>query len=265
MPNYTLEFGVSEAANILVVGKDLLKTFAYKFSDYLSAAANPPKGQPRMFSLSDIRVLAYAAFYWCDDPDIEDIRIGLNRGHHHDHELIDKLLDECTPLFFDPLEHLNEGYTQGVLHEGLAEIADAFVLANSYKNAGDRLVDTALANDEALELYLPAIYCYRHAVELYLKAVTGKTDQTHDLNWLFQAFKKRMETDFGQTPPEWFEDIIAVFADFDPYGVSFRYGGSYGGRGEIVIDLPHVKLKMSHLSTSFQNIRRAQGMPDANL
>jgi endo-1,4-beta-D-glucanase Y len=53
------------------VGRDTTKKWAYIFSDYLSAGANPEKGTPRQFTIDDVRVFAYILMYWEDDPDME--------------------------------------------------------------------------------------------------------------------------------------------------------------------------------------------------
>jgi hypothetical protein len=61
MVNYNMKYSVAEGACILQVEKDLIKTWAYKFSDYLSPKANPPKSQSREFTIEDLRVLAYTS------------------------------------------------------------------------------------------------------------------------------------------------------------------------------------------------------------
>jgi hypothetical protein len=58
MPNYALKFGTSEVARMLKVDRDVVKTWAYKFSDYLTPQANPQKGHDRQLSLDDVRVFA---------------------------------------------------------------------------------------------------------------------------------------------------------------------------------------------------------------
>ena len=74
MPNYEMKFGVSETAKYLDTDRDLIKKWAYLFSDYLEPEANPLKGTPRQFSAEDLRVFAYISYYWEDDPDIESIK-----------------------------------------------------------------------------------------------------------------------------------------------------------------------------------------------
>src|SRR5260221_10763389 len=106
MLRYDMKLGVSEAARIFKVDRDLVKTWAYHFSDYLGPRANPPKGLPRQFSVEDLRVLAYVSMYWEDQPDLEYIKIGLNRENHFE-EPYDDLVRSVTPLFQEPAEDLD--------------------------------------------------------------------------------------------------------------------------------------------------------------
>jgi hypothetical protein len=255
MPRYDMRFGVSEAARIFQVHRDVVKTWAYHFSDYLGPGANPPKGMPREFSAEDLRVLAYVFMYWEDEPDLEHIRIGLNTESHFE-QPYDDLMTSVTPLFQDPPDKLDESWRQGTVIGGMAEIGDVFFLAESYKLAGDMLVDAAVSADEAFELIYPVIYNYRHATELYLKAIVVPKDLNHDLLSLLQEFKKLVKAHFAAIVPEWFESIVLVFNDFDPDSTTFRYGGYLGQ--EVWVDLTHMKTLMGWLAESFQKIRHRE-------
>jgi hypothetical protein len=136
-------------------------------------------------------------------------------------------------------------------------------LANAYKLAGDRLIETALKNEEVQELFYPAIYNYRHAIELYLKALSGRQEQKHDLAWLYSEFVKTLKRRFDQTQPDWFENLIATFHDFDPYGTIFRYGGNTE-KGEVFVDYHRLQKHMAWAGEGFRNIRHASGLPDAD-
>lgn len=252
MPNYEMQFGVSEVARLFDVSRDLIKKWSYLFHDYLKPPANPPKGTPRKFCVQDLRVLAYVSMYWEDDPDLESIRCGLNSEDYFE-DIYNDFISELTPLFVGPPEDLNEDWRHGTLIGGMAELSDTFALADSYKLAGDMLVDAALSNDEACDLVCPVIYNYRHATELYLKANFVHRKENHDLIWLLREFKQMMKSEFDSTLPKWFENIILAFNDFDPGGTTFRYGGFTPG--EVWVDLVHVKKLMGRLAQSFQNIR----------
>lgn len=187
MINCEVKFGVAEVANIFKVHRDVVKAWGYHFSEYLDKKANPGKGITREFTLKDVRILAYVFSYWEDDPDIDYIKIGLNQGGHWD-ERFNNLVAEVTPLFHDLPEDFEPGQKRGVLFGGVAENGDMFELANSYKLAGDRLIEIALANEEEFDLFCPAINNYRHATELYLKESFGIAKQSHKLLPLLEKF-----------------------------------------------------------------------------
>jgi hypothetical protein len=253
MPRYDMSFGVGEAARIFQVHRDVVTRWAYHFSDYLGPGANPPKGMPRKFSAEDLRVLAYVFMYWEDEPDLECIRIGLNTNSHFE-QPYDNLMTSLTPLFHEPPENLDETWRHGAVIGGMAAIGDVFFLAESYKLAGDKLVDAAISTDEVFELIYPVIYNYRHATELYLKASVLPRHGNHDLLPLLQEFKKLLQAEFDATVPEWFESVVIVFHDFDRNSTTFRYGGFFG-QGEVWVDLAHMKTLMGWLAESFQKIR----------
>jgi len=204
--------------------------------------------------------------YWEDQPDLEPIKIGLNTESHFE-EPYNNLLTSVTPLFQEPPENLDESWRHGTVIGGMAEIGDAFALAESYKFAGDVLVDAALSIDGTYELAYPVIYNYRHAAELYLKATIASEEKTHDLFRLLQGLKKLLKAEFYVTLPEWFENVILVFNDFDPDSTTFRYGGfaPFLRQGEVWVDLAHVKILMGWLAESFQNIRRRRHMIYTNV
>jgi hypothetical protein len=258
--NYNMKFSVSEVAQILQVEKELVKTWSYKFSENMSSTANPGKGIPRIFELEDLRVMGYILMYWEDDPDIESIKAGLNSNGHYEIDLIDNLISQVTPLFIEPPENIDDTWKHGIIFSGLSEVADMFELAKSYKLAGDRLIDIALENEEGRELFYPAIYNYRHATELYIKSIIGKYNRSHNFLYLFDRLKEKIKTEFDESIPEWFENIIIVFNDFDPEGTSFRYGGDFG-MNEMFADFNQLKFSMNRIANSFKNIREHQGLP----
>jgi len=245
-------YGVSETARLLHVDRETLKTWAYVFSEYLSSTANPGKGKDRHFLITDIRVFAYISMYWEDEPDIENIKYGLNSNSHFEYEIIDNFITEITPLLTDMPEGIDETW-KGVVFGGEFELGDKFTTADSFKLARDKLVEIAHKNDEERELFQPAIYNYRHATELYIKAITGEKF-THNLPGLMQKLKLILKTEFNSVPPEWFENIIEAFDYSDPKGTAFRYGTTVP-KDEMYVDMKHVKTLMDWLSESFRRIK----------
>lgn len=245
-------YGVSETARLLNVDRETIKTWAYTFSDYLSSEANPDKGKVRRFLISDIRVFAYVLMYWEDEPDIENIRYGLNSNSHFEYETIDNFITGITPLFRAMPEDIDETW-RGVVFGGEFELGDIFTTADSFKLAGDKLIETALKNYEERELFQPAIYNYRHATELYLKAIIGE-EINHDLRDLKEKLKTVLKNEFNTVPPEWFDNIIEAFDYTDPKGTAFRYGKTIP-KDELYADMGHIGTLMNWLSDSFRRIR----------
>jgi hypothetical protein len=254
-----LKFTVAEVSRMFEADKDTVKTWAYKFSEYLTANANPPKGIPREFQLEDIRIMAYVFSEWEDDPDIECIKMGLNSNNHYENPNIDDLISSLIPLFIDPPENMDENWKHGVIFSGFATLGDILMYARSYKLAGDRLIDIALENEEAWDLHNPALFNYRHSIELYLKTITGSYKHEHNLLPLYRKLKKLLKTEFNAEPPEWFESVILKFNEMDPGGITFRYGGIQN-YDEVFIDFIQMKKKMGWLTQSFQNILNRRGI-----
>jgi hypothetical protein len=250
-PNYKLEFSVADAARVLNVAKDLIKKWSFLFSAYLSQSANPLKGTPRQFSSKDLQVFSYVLMNWEDTPDLEAIKTGLNCKEHFD-EPFNQFISAFTPIFIDPPEDLNEDWRHGALYS--SGFTDLFELANSYKIAGDTLVETALSKDYAFALLYPVIYNYRHATELYLKAVLNKNLKSHVLNDFIPDFKELLITNFNTELPEWFENIFLVFNDFDSTGTTFRYGGDLNYI-EKWVDFNHLKEMIGLMAESFSKIK----------
>lgn len=154
--NYNMIFTVAEVANILNVDKQLIKTIAYKFSEYLNPKANPIKGVSREFNIDDMRIMAYILLYWEEDPDIEYIKMGINTNSHYEIESIDNLVASATPIFIEPPENIDETWKHGVVFSGFS-FADQFYLANSYKHSADKLIDSALEDETAWHFFCPAV------------------------------------------------------------------------------------------------------------
>lgn len=254
-----LKFTVADVSRIFKVDKDTVKTWAYTFAEYVSANANPPKRIPREFQLEDIRVMAHVYTLWEDNPDIECIKIDLNSNSHFENPNIDDLITSLVPLFRDPPENIEELWRHGVIYSGLASLVDMVTLARSYKLAGDRLIDVALENEEAPDLQFPIMFNYRHAVELYLKVVTGKYKQTHNLLSLYNELKKLLKSEFKSKPTKYLEAVILGFNEYDPGGTAFRYGGE-SNNDEVFIDFRQLKKLMGWLCDSFEEILHLKGI-----
>ena len=252
MISYSLKYTVAEVARIFEIDKTRVKTWIYHFSDYLNSQANPEKGTSRVFYIEDIRVLAYIYLYWEENPDLENIKYGLNSNSHLENELIDNTILSLIPIFREMPEDIDDSW-RGIVFGGEFELSDMFETANSFKLAGDKLVEIAHENNEERELFLPAIYNYRHATELYIKAFSDG-GKIHNLKQLKERLNRILKEKFNAVMPVWFSNIINAFHDADPNGTTFRYAEKLPEQ-EMYADLNHVRTLMNWLVESFKVIK----------
>jgi len=259
MPNYFDKYGVSEVAKLLHSDKNTIKKIAFHFSDYLSNEANPGKGITRFFKLDDIVVISYVLFYWEDEPDLEAIKIGLNRGDHQE-EPFYNVKTEIVSIFREAQEQ--DAETRVTMLGEMCGFYTMYELADSYRIAGDRLVDSATNNIEERELLYPILFNYRHSVELFLKSVVLKEKEVkHNLETLNRMFKVVIKNKFNIESPKWFDELIEVLHEFDSGSTTFRYGETIS-RPEFVVDLHVLKEKMNWMAESFQRIKIEEGKRD---
>ncbi len=250
MPNYTLKYGVSEVARILKVDKNLIKTWTFHFSEYLNSKASPDKGIEREFTIDDFSVLNYISYHWEEDPDIESIKTGLNYNYHLDTPF-NEIGKEATPIFRELSETENLG--EKIVAGGIMGGAQKLELADSYKKAGDILVDHLFNQNNDWTAFFPIIFTYRHSIELYFKAIIKRKNSTHCLTKLSDKFNQILEKDFKIKPPEWFDNMIKSFNEFDPGSTAFRYG-DLDWKDEMVIDLRHIREIMDWSSDYFHRV-----------
>jgi len=251
-------FGVAETARMLETNIDTIKKWCYLFKTYLSANANPVKGKSRFFTIEDVRVFCYIYLYWEDEPDIECIKMGLNINSQYDNLPIDNTIKALVPVFVPMPNDIDETW-QGVVFGGEFELGGFYESANSFKLAGDRLIEIGLGNYEQRDLFQPAMYSYRHALELYLKSVVGQ--RGHDLKYLLDKLKVLLKKKWSQEVPIWLQNLILSFHSVDPGSTSFRYGITLS-KEELYTDMSHIKDLMDWAMQAFTNIKKAGGDTD---
>ncbi len=251
MLKYDLKFGVSEIAKILDVDRELIKKLAYHFSDYLNPKASPGHCLHKEFSVQDICTLGYALMYWeNENTDFDNIKLGLNAREQFDFPY-NELAIQAIPIFREYSDDL-EGSKVWMIG-GCGE-SDLLSLAESYKKAGDSLINIGIKDEENIELIYPAIFNYRHATELYLKAVLPRYERDHNLIILYNRLEKFLKEKTNSIPPLWFSNIIIAFNDFDSKGTTFRYGTKIE-KDEMFIDLWHIQNLMNWFSESIFSIK----------
>lgn len=251
-------FGVAETARLFKNDVETVKKWSFHFQTYLSPSANPEKGKPRSFTMEDIRVLSYVYMYWEEDHDIENINMGLNSSGHYDNKPIDDFITSLTPIFTPMPPDIDATWT-GVVFGGEYELGGLFESANSFKLAGDRLIEIGLENYEERDLFQPAMYSYRHALELYIKSIIGE-EINHNLNDLLSKLEKFIKEKWSLKLPGWLQDLILSFDSVDPFSTAFRYGQTVPAE-ELYTDMGHIKNLMGWAMQAFTNIKKEQEGP----
>ena len=235
---------VSQAARILGVDIPQVKKWAWHFKEQLSQQANPPKGSSRAFTDSDIMALAYVVMHWDENPDIEDIKIGLNREEHFE-ETYRKFIYQATPILQEPPDDLDETWRHGILLNG-GGVDGYLELARSYKQSADALLEAALESGEPRDWGHPVLFAYRHSLELYLKIIGRMEEFIHSLGECVRRIEKRYRRRISSPVREW----IIEFDSIDPIGTAFRYADDQAGTlkyAEVWVDFAQLKFAMSHV------------------
>jgi hypothetical protein len=125
---------VSQTARVLGVDVQQVKTWAWRFKEHLSSRANPPKGRSRAFTDSDVLALMHVAMHWEENPDIENIKAGLNCEDHYNNDRYHEMLYQHTPLLQEPPDDLDETWRHGIFLSG-GGVEEYLELARSYKQS----------------------------------------------------------------------------------------------------------------------------------
>ncbi|MCY3966800.1 MAG: hypothetical protein OXG83_17430 [Acidobacteria bacterium] len=123
-------------------------------------------------------------------------------------------------------------------HHTYLQINDPSFVASQFQAAGDALLEHCL-NNQRDWVMRPALYCYRHSVEMYLKtcivlytkADLPDEDRNHDLQRLWTKVKTLLEQagDDKDDAVLAVDGWIEVLAAWDPKGESFRYADTKTG------------------------------------
>ncbi len=132
------------------------------------------------------------------------------------------------PLFEEPTADIERDDASsgpyGVLIGGAANPAKA-ELARQYFEAADLLLETIKQRGESEDYTLanPALFLYRHSLELMLKAIVGTSVKGHSLAALADEFETFVREKFQQQVPNWLTARLREIAAVDPNSTAFRY------------------------------------------
>jgi hypothetical protein len=147
--------------------------------------------------------------------------------------------------------------------------AREFLIREGYKNAADLLVEKAReSNLDRDSLVYPIVFCYRHYLELALKALVATYGpgveikpnwKSHDLGRLWQSFigmLARYDVEDVDGANTIVGELIREFASIDPASFSFRYPVDTEGypipMGRGSLDLTRLADVMDGVSGYFQ-------------
>ncbi len=241
----------AEVAKILGVNGSQVKGWVSLFDNYFSDEAKPGKGKDRVFNDTDLLVLMYINHYWEDDPDLECIRVGLNRGDYHDDPFMETLYLH-TPLIQDWPEGMDETWRHGILLVGSGRYG-YLELARNYRNVAELMLESAFKNDLVDSWAYPVLFAYRHTLELYLKLIAETDEITHSLQRCVQLVEKRWNAKLPAPIRGWILELDQI----DRTGTAFRYSDADAGLNqhyERWFDFHHFKFAMNRV---FDTIDRA--------
>jgi hypothetical protein len=171
------------------------------------------------------------------------------------------MVNNQSKIFLDVPDDIDETWTHVALIGGMVDRAkDEYSLAKYFKQAGDILIQQGLGlgHAEAYELLYPVLHNYRHAIELYLKAIVKPSKRNHDLASLMEQFKKLLNDHHGTGVPTWFEHTIREFIDVDPTSTTFRYAEGTPLPEEHIVNFPELQKIMDVLADSFHRVFLAE-------
>ncbi|MDX1995005.1 MAG: hypothetical protein SF029_21670 [bacterium] len=166
-------------------------------------------------------------------------------------------------IFQDVPEEIDETWRHVALFGGMVDLAKTdYSLACDFKHAGDILISRGLNHHdrEAYELLYPVLYLYRHAIELYLKAIIRPKKRDHNLGYLFAELEKLLSQHYGvDVLPIKFRKPLEEMINHDPRATTFRYADvETNAPEEVIVDLPALLEIMDYLAITFRQIYLAE-------
>lgn len=146
-------------------------------------------------------------------------------------------------------------------------------LSKQFLDAADQLVETILRREVAdYTVAYPAIFLYRHAIELVLKCALGGDARGHKLDELADTFARRCKEQYGQDVPDWVNARLKEIADVDPNSTAFRYAENFDRqlkrdvpiRSDFHVDLRHLQRSMSVLHAALNGVVGKIREPDVS-
>lgn len=112
-------------------------------------------------------------------------------------------------------------------------VGDEFIptrieMAQQYFDAAHMLLESIKRGDwEDYKLVNPALFLYRHSLELLVKGLLGRASRTHDLAALADEFSVAYLARWQTPVPSWIIERLKEIAAIDPGSTAFRYGENF--------------------------------------
>lgn len=248
-------YSYSEVKNILKLSKKDFSDYIYKFSDYFPETVVSLRMQDREYSIDDIFTLSYINYYWEADPDIESIKIGLNKNEHLEYPF-SNVYYELTPIIREDFDNILPDSSNYIFFNK-AIYYDNFELAQEYIYAAKLLLSDATNSDKPYKKIFPILFNLRHGVELYLKALISKPKfNIHNLEKIYTRLKFETNLDFGRQ----FSNLIQILDQYDTKGTSFRYREHNTPYEEKFLDVKLTLELIDHFEKVIEAARKWKGL-----
>ena len=166
--------------------------------------------------------------------------------------------DDPQNIFTDPPEGLgDDAFYFGTFVPGMGSMVSVEV-AWSFAEAADRLVEAAASQNESWEAAYPILFCYRHALELHLKALLPAAPRHHKLGDLASSLGPYLDGRYPADQVKWLIDRIAEFDCMDPRSTVFRYpDGASTSRGMEAVPWPETWVDFRRLQRAMSKVFKA--------
>jgi hypothetical protein len=153
------------------------------------------------------------------------------------------------PIFEDPPDDMAKRVGALVINWNGNAGTSAPEVRDAFHVAAETLLDAAIAHGETWEAVYPILYCYRHALELALKAALPSGGKTHSLPALWDAARPHVTVRLPAEDVAWLGERIAEFIHADPASTAFRYHDAVPDKRETEpwVDFPHLRATMARV------------------
>lgn len=161
-------------------------------------------------------------------------------------------LSEMSPIEQWISSWERDSFNSGSL--GARHVTEESDLAGQFAMAASALLETAHkgSGPPLWMIPTPILFLYRHAVELYLKALLPQPPLTHDLRELLSRASEKTKEKYGQPlDGTWIGNAILELSKYDFQSMGFRYlrdrRGSVFFKDEVEVDFVKLRDRMGKL------------------